>query len=265
VLWISLDGSSPESYADVRLGSSLPTVIENLRTLRYIRYKATDIDNSKPNLGIAFVAMKSNIAELPEVLRLGISLGAKQFSISNVLAHTPELHEQILYKRTVSNMATRLNTAFPLVNLPRMDSNEVTKDVLAEIYARKYRLELAGYESNRAVDSCPFVEQGSTAIRWDGSVHPCLPLLHTNQDYFANRLRHAQAYTVGSVLERDLLEIWHDKKYTDLRERVQRFDFSPCTFCNGCELSTDNQEDCLGNTGLACGGCLWAQGVIRCP
>ncbi len=265
MLWVSLDGSSPESYADVRLGSSLPKVIANLKNLRRVRYKATDIDNSKPNLGIAFVAMKDNIADLPDVLRLGVSLGAKQFSISNVLAHTPKLQEQILYSRTIFQTATRLSTSLPLVNIPRLDSDILTKDVLAEIYARKYRLEVAGYECNRAVDSCPFIEQGSTAIRWDGSVHPCLPLLHTNQDYFGKRLRHARAYTVGSVLEKDLRDIWNDENYADLRQRVQRFDFSPCTFCNGCELSTDNQEDCLGNTGLACGGCLWAQGVIRCP
>jgi MoaA/NifB/PqqE/SkfB family radical SAM enzyme len=264
-LWVSLDGSTPESYADVRLGSSLPKVLENLKTLRTIRYKATDIDNTKPNLGIAFVAMKDNIADLPEVLRLGISLGAKQFSISNVLAHTPELHEQILYKRTVFNTATRKTTSIPVVNLPRMDWNNYTKDVLADIFSRKYQLELAGYEINRAVDTCPFVEQGSTAIRWDGSVCPCLPLLHTNQHYFGRQMRHEHTYVLGNVLEKDVLELWKSKEYADLRERLQRFDFSSCTFCSGCELSTDNVEDCLGNTGLVCGGCLWAQGVIRCP
>ena len=265
MLWVSLDGSTPESYADVRLGSSLPQVMGNLKTLRRIRFKATDIDNTKPNLGIAFVAMKDNIADLPEVLRLGISLGAKQFSISNVLAHTPELHEQILYKRTVFHTATRQTTSIPVVNLPRMDWDRYTKDILVDIFSRKYRLELAGYEVNRAVDSCPFIEQGSTAIRWDGSVCPCLPLLHTNQDYFGTQLRRAQTYTFGNVLQNNLLEIWNSEMYADLRGRVQRFDFSSCTFCSGCELSTDNVEDCLGNTGLACGGCLWAQGVIRCP
>ena len=265
MLWVSLDGASPESYADVRLGSSLLQIIENLKTLRRIRYKATDIDNSRPNLGIAFVAMKDNIAELPELLRLGISLGAKQFSISNVLAHMPELSQQVLYQRTVSNTATRHSTSIPLINLPRMDWDSFTRDVLADIFARKYRLEVAGYELNRAVDSCPFIEQGSTAIRWDGSVCPCLPLLHTNQNYFGKQLRRAQTYTFGNVLENDLLTIWNSQMYAQLRERVQRFDFSPCTFCSGCELSTNNVEDCLGNTGLACGGCLWAQGVIRCP
>ncbi len=265
MLWVSLDGSSAESYADVRLGSSLPRVIENLKTLRRIRYKATDIDNSKPNLGIAFVAMKSNITDLPDVLRLGISLGAKNFSISNVLAHTPELNEQILYQRTIHNNTRRQSTSIPVVNLPRMDWDSLTKDVLAEIYARKYQLELAGYEINRALDSCPFIEQGSTAIRWDGSICPCLPLLHTNQNYTETRLRRSHAYPLGNILERGLLEIWNDEGYVGLRDRVQRFDFSPCAFCNGCELSTENREDCLGNSGLACGGCLWAQGIIRCP
>ena len=265
LLWVSIDGSTPESYADVRLGASLPQVIENLKTLRRIRYKATDIDNTKPTLGIAFVAMKKNIADLPDVLQLGISLGAKQFSISNVLAHTPELNEQVLYGRTVFNTATRRSTAYPAINLPRMDWNEHTQDILADVFARKYRLELAGNEFNRAVDSCPFIIQGSTAIRWDGSVCPCLPLLHTNQDYFGNRLRRLHTYSVGNVLDRDLLDIWNDEGYAALRERIQRFDFSPCTFCNGCELSEENLEDCLGNTGLACGGCMWAQGVIHCP
>ena len=46
-----------------------------------------------PRLGIAFVAMKRNIADLPAVIRLGQKLGADRFSVSNVLAHTPEMRE----------------------------------------------------------------------------------------------------------------------------------------------------------------------------
>jgi MoaA/NifB/PqqE/SkfB family radical SAM enzyme len=162
-------------------------------------------------------------------------------------------------------MITRQSTSIPVVNIPRMDWNNLTKDTLAEIYSRKYRLELAGYEVNRSLDSCPFIEQGSTAIRWDGNISPCLSLLHTNQSYCEQRLRKSFTFSLGNIREQELLDIWNDKKYVNLRERVQRFDFSPCTFCNGCELSTKNMEDCLGNTDLACGGCLWAQGLIRCP
>jgi MoaA/NifB/PqqE/SkfB family radical SAM enzyme len=265
VLWVSLDGSSQESYVDIRLGSSLPVVVENLRKLRYIRYKATDIDNSLPNLGIAFVAMEKNIKDLPDVLRLGVHLGATRFSISNVLPHTPELNDQVLYKRSTQNMIGRQNTAYPLVNISRMDWNDTTKDVLAYVYGRKFRLELAGYEVNRAIDTCPFIEQGSTSVRWDGIVAPCLPLLHTNQYICRQQLRKTIGYTLGNVQETGLLGIWNSDKYVALRDRLQIFNFSPCTFCDGCELSEENESDCLGNIDLSCGGCLWAQGFIRCP
>jgi hypothetical protein len=30
-------------------------------------------------------------------------------------------------------------------------------------------------------------------------------------------------------------------------------------------MADGNQEDCIGNHAPACGGCLWAQGLIRCP
>lgn len=42
-------------------------------------------------------------------------------------------------------------------------------------------------------------------------------------------------------------------------------DYSPCHVCGGCQLLEKNEEDCYGNTFPACGGCLWAQGVIQCP
>jgi MoaA/NifB/PqqE/SkfB family radical SAM enzyme len=127
MLWVSIDGATPESYADIRLGASLPTVIENLRRLRTIRYKAGYQHDHKPQLGIAFVAMKQNIADLPEVLRLGASLGAKQFSVSNVLAHTNEMQDQALYQRQTANHATWRDSQQAIVNLPRIDTNPLTQ------------------------------------------------------------------------------------------------------------------------------------------
>ncbi len=38
-LWVSLDGASPECYADVRLGDALPVVVENLTRLRAQKYQ----------------------------------------------------------------------------------------------------------------------------------------------------------------------------------------------------------------------------------
>ncbi len=85
-LWVSIDGASPASYADIRLGAELPKVIANISQLQKIREQA---GLAFPKLGIAFVAMKQNIADLPEVIRMGKELGADFFSVSGVLPHTP--------------------------------------------------------------------------------------------------------------------------------------------------------------------------------
>jgi MoaA/NifB/PqqE/SkfB family radical SAM enzyme len=113
--------------------------------------------------------------------------------------------------------------------------------------------------------SCPFVERGSVSVRWDGEVSPCLPLLHTHLGYLDFRSRTSLAHSVGNVNERSLLELWGDPRYVALRERLQAFDFAPCTVCNSCDMADENLEDCFGNTIPACGGCLWAQGFIQCP
>jgi len=69
----------------------------------------------------------------------------------------------------------------------------------------------------------------------------------------------------GNVRQRPLLDLWLDPDYVAFRQRVQNFEFSPCTFCGGCDWAEANLEDCRGNILPSCGGCLWAQGVIQCP
>ena len=68
MLWVSLDGASPECYTDVRLGNALPTILDNLKTMRYLQYSQFGLSPwaMSPRLGIAFVAMQRNIRDLPE-------------------------------------------------------------------------------------------------------------------------------------------------------------------------------------------------------
>jgi MoaA/NifB/PqqE/SkfB family radical SAM enzyme len=74
-----------------------------------------------------------------------------------------------------------------------------------------------------------------------------------------------KSHTFGNIKERSLKEIWDNEDYRDFRQKVYDFDFSPCVLCGGCEDVDSNEKDCLKNTFPACGGCLWAQGVIQCP
>jgi len=264
-LWVSLDGASPECYADVRLGDALPVVIENLTRLKAQKYKTFGFSSwaGLPKLGIAFVAMKRNIHDLGEVIKLGTRLGAVEFSISNVLAHNTELLDENLYMRSMS--LTPSAQLSPLVHMPLMDINEKTIGALTAVLKGMNRLELFGGLLNQNTDKCPFVERGSMAVRQDGKVSPCLPLLYTHEHFLDNRKRVSKEYFVGDVHETDLLTIWNHAKYLELRKRLQDFDFSPCAFCNSCEMANENLEDCFGNIQPTCGGCLWAQGMISCP
>lgn len=261
-LWVSIDGATPESYSDIRLGAQLPKVLKNLAHFRRLRKPG---HRPTPEIGIAFVAMKRNIADLPKVIKLGLQHGAARFSVSNVLPYTAEMQEEMLYRRTLSDITYMPSPWLPQISIPKMDINETTREAFIQALNSGCNVSFAGYNLGGASDVCTFIESGSMSIGWDGSVSPCLPLLHTHTSYLHNKPRINRRHVVGKVTDRSLLDLWRDPDYMAYRETVQGFGFAPCTFCGGCDLSEGNEEDCMGNEFPSCGGCLWAQGVIQCP
>ncbi len=262
LLWVSIDGATPESYADVRLGAELPNVLHNLSVLRRLRGGG---HFPKPEIGIAFVAMERNIDDLPEVLKIARRHGAKHFKVSNVLAIDEQLRGERLYESAANDLAFISSAFTPHLSLPKMPFTEKTRAALFEAFRSGYNVNFAGNSFSDANDVCNFVESGSLAVAWNGNVSPCLPLMHSHMHYIKGHWRRSRAHIVGNVNERGLLELWNDPAYVRYRDHVQGFAFSPCTFCGGCEMLDGNEEDCLGNVFPACGGCLWAQGLIQCP
>ena len=262
VIWVSIDGATPESYADVRLGAQLPKVLKNLSLFRKMRPGG---HYPRPEIGIAFVAMARNIDDLPEVLRIGRSLGAKYFSVSNVLPYTANMQSEMLYTRTLRDVTYMSSPTHAKLSLPRMDINEKTREAFLQALRSGYNVNFAGNSLGGATDVCNFIESGTMSIGWDGGVSPCWPLMHTHTSYLHGKPHLSRRHVVGNVNEQSLPDIWLDDEYLAYRQKVQSFGFAPCTFCGGCEMSEANEEDCFGNEFPACGGCLWAQGVIQCP
>lgn len=257
-IWISIDGASPESYEDVRLGNELPRIKANLHELRQIKYRYPGV---LPRLGITFVAMERNIQDLAAVARLTYELGGDTLHVSNLLPHTDEKRADILYRQRLDNWTNRGER----VLLPRMDANDRVWREYRELLRRYELHELTPNEFIRPMNSCPFIEKGSVAVRFDGKVSPCLPLLHSNTNYLKTLSRETRATFFGSLHESTLVEVWQDPEYVAFRKRVMEFDFAPCTACASCELAESNQEDCFGSVPVSCGGCLWAQGFVQCP
>jgi MoaA/NifB/PqqE/SkfB family radical SAM enzyme len=262
LLWVSIDGARPESYADVRLGAELPRVLENVRRFRRLRRPS---HRPVPQIGIAFVAMKRNIGDLPELLEMSRSLGAMYFHVSNLLPHTEAMSDEILYRESLTSITYFPSRWLRQLTLPKMDLNEFTREPFLRALDSGYNVILGGNNLGMSNDVCAFIESGSMIVGWDGSVSPCSPLLYTHTGYLRGYERKSYKHIIGRVQDRDLLDLWLDPEYVEYRERVHRFAFAPCSYCGGCEMSRDNLTDCFDNPAPACGGCLWAQGVIACP
>lgn len=262
LLWVSLDGATPESYADVRLGAALPQVLDNLRTFRGLRRTS---HRPKPEIGIVFVAMRRNLHDLPVLLSMGRSLGATRFIVTNLLPHTPAMCAETLYERSLKDIAYLPSPWVPRLDLPRMDLDETTRNPFFQALGSGHNVTFAGGNLGAANDTCRFIQEATLTVGWDGGVSPCLPLLYDHTSYLRRRKRTVRRYIVGHLAERSVLDLWGDTHHQAFRERVREFDFSPCVFCGGCDLSEANLADCMGNEFPTCGGCLWGQGVIQCP
>ena len=262
-LWVSIDGATPDSYADVRLGATLPLVIENVMRLRRLRKGG---HFAKPEIDVAFVAMKRNIHELPDVLKLAQRLDARQFKMSHVLPYTEELRDEILYAQSLRDPAYMQSLRIPHLSLPRMEFNEVTSEPLLEGAAGAAIPSIWPGTTWAAPMTCaitskvaPSPSDGMAA--WRRACPCCTPMPTTSAP---TGIRSSSTSWATSTTH-DLLDLWLDPEYVQYRERVHSFAFAPCTFCGGCELLESNEEDCVGNEFPSCGGCLWAQGLIQCP
>jgi MoaA/NifB/PqqE/SkfB family radical SAM enzyme len=260
-LWISLDGTTEESFEAIRAGASLQRVLENVEGLA----RRNGRDGHTIEIGIAFVVMKTNLKDVKYLDRLARSVGARRILVSHVLPYSEAMEKEMLCLQTLTLETLTFAPGKTELSLPRIDVNNTTKDALFSLFQGFENLTFMG---NRvAVDArrCRFVHERASFVRWDGAVSPCMGLLHAHRTYLYGLERRVRSHAFGNVCEGDLFDIWGSPAYTDFRGKVKAFDYSPCHVCGGCSLIEKNEEDCYGNTFPACGGCLWAQGIIQCP
>ena len=263
-LMVSIDSVRPERYDDIRVNSDFEQVIKNLRYLRQLKLRGKG-RHSNPQVGISFVAMKQNVADIPKLSWLAMHIGAWEIQVSNLVPHTPEMESQILYEHSLRSPAYRASRWVPNMNLPKLDMNGHTLAPLSEIYNSTISLSSLDVSLSARNDYCRFAQEGYAAIRWDGEVSPCLPLLHNHPMYLFGRRKQVIHHSLGNINQQPLGKIWQSPEFTEFRTRLREFPFSPCTTCGGCERFPANLVDCSHNTFPTCGGCLWAQGFVQCP
>jgi tungsten cofactor oxidoreducase radical SAM maturase len=244
-LVVSLDGVTPGTYAGVR-GANISRVLDNVRSLNKVKRESGSLT---PALGIEFVALKSNIGELADLTGLASRLGAARVLVSNVLAYTDEMRDEILYGYE-----------------PRPPLSAGGWPVKAGAWVMWGTLELPRMHWG-AEQRCRFVQDRATVVGWDGGVVPCYALAHT-YSYLTidGRRKRVERYTLGNVARESLLEVWTGEEYCNFRNEVRDFHFPSCPDCDlreSCDLREQNQA-CWG-WNPSCADCLWAQDIVRCP
>lgn len=262
-LWVSFDGTSEENFDDIRAGASFVQVVSNLIRLQELNRQSSH----KIKVGIAFVVMKSNINDLKKLDSLAQRVGAEEVSVSNVIPYSIDMLDEMLCESIIyANSQVYYPNSLP-INLPFIDKTERTKQTLFELFRDHNNISIMRNNIDPTTNSCRFIKERCTFIKWDGTVSPCMGLLHSYKTYFTSGRveREVTAYVLGDTRKNSLKEIWEGQEYHDFREKVDQFDFSPCLQCGPCELAEKNDEDCFGNKFPTCGGCLWGQGVVQCP
>ncbi len=244
-LVVSVDGVKPETYAGVR-GAMLSKVLDNIRNLNEAK---SQLGSLTPTLGIEFVAIKSNVAELAELTSLASRLSAARVLVSNVLPYTEDMRDEMLYGYE-----------------PRPPFSAGSWPVKLGPWVTWGNLELPRMHWG-AERRCRFVKDRAIVVGWDGSVSPCYALSH-NYTYFTvdGRKKRVGRYVLGNVNEQSLADIWTSEEYVRFRSEVRAFHFPSCPDCDlreTCDLRERN-EGCWG-WNPSCADCLWAQDIVRCP
>ena len=260
-LWVSIDGADEKNFDGIRKGAGFRGVLDGLSRVR----RRNEKSDRPIEIGLSFVVLRRNVADLSAMDDLARSVGAHTILVSNVLPYSADMEKEMLCALTLSTDTFASASPKIEMRLPRIDISPATRETILGLLRGFGNLTLMGNPIQAETHYCRFVEERTAFVRWDGAVAPCLGLLHGSKTFLYGYERAVKPHVFGDVRKTPIEAIWNSSEYRSFREKVRDFDFSPCHLCGGCSLLDSNEEDCFGNGFPACGGCLWAQGIVQCP
>lgn len=222
-LCISFDGASKKTFEKIRRGSNFDTIIKNIKRFNEARRRLNE--GEKPRLLFNVVLMRSNIEELPNIIKLARDLEVHSVSCSHVLIFERALDEESLFRHKMlanefmlkaQKRANRLGVSLNMPKLFRIDpiNNDLSLDKTRFI-SNEHR-------------TCDFLWKRSF-IRFNGDVAPCCA---------------PRRPIMGNIYRQSFEEIWNGEIYREMRRRLNTQDpFECCKFCNIYFQSVTNPDD----------------------
>lgn len=240
MVFVSMDAPDPEEYDRIRQGGDFTSVLANVTALVN---RKKELKSKFPEMGMEFVAMKSNYHKLPQLVRVANDLKVRKLIVTNLLPYHESMQDQIVYD--IDDTETPFGSNSPLSML------------MAQLPYMKLRTDR----------HCKFVEDKAMCVNHKGYVSPCYALMHSYSCFIYGRKKDIIPYYLGNVNEKELAEIWKETQYVNFRLAIKDFKFPSCPDCKyleGCSMADTNEMDCWGNS-PSCAECLWSRQLIACP
>lgn len=210
-LTVSLDGATAETHEAIRRGARFSQTLDHIRLWNSERNRQRNGD--RPGvLRIGFVAMKSNIVELPALVLLAHELGAEEVKVNGLEPYSEQCATEILYGANAAEYGHHFARA---------------AQVAASV---KVSLRLPELQLGNKRRCWPFPHVG-----WDGTVRPCGALVYRRPFFFLGLQEEHLAVSLGDIHQHGFLTIWRSAPYRGFRRQVRQNHFP--RVCHRCLLS----------------------------
>ncbi len=214
----SLDGATPATYQAVRGVNALPRVTRHLRLLVETKRR---LGAATPHISAWFIAMRENLHELLDVVRLSHSVGITAFYMQRFVYFGAGLGtaEQSLYHRLQETERTLIGQAEALCADLGMTFHASGATTPLQMMAT------TGPDA-RPWSACrrPTTLSYITA---NGNVLSCCFVPFVNAEY-----AQSGALILGNAFAEPLAAIWNGAAYQEFRRRILTDD--PASCCRGC-------------------------------
>jgi radical SAM protein with 4Fe4S-binding SPASM domain len=226
-LCVSLDGATAATYESIRDGSSFDRVARNVRAFVEVQRARR---SALPDLSIVFVAMRRNVAELPDVVRLAADWGVPKVRVQNLSHSFDDTDPSGEYALIRGFTASEALWGGPDGGAPT--------DTLAQARAAFREARSAAEELGVALrlpslDERPAERRAagtpgcdwpwrSAYVRHDGKAQPCCMVMGEDRAI------------LGDTGERPFDEVWRGARYAAFREAL--LSGEPPEVCRGCSM-----------------------------
>jgi radical SAM protein with 4Fe4S-binding SPASM domain len=180
---ISINGATSETYEHIMKGANFLNVLENIKSLVRIKEK---LNASLPELNIAIVAMKSNFREIPQIIKLAVSLEIKKVIIRFLHSLTP-IKEEMLTTDDLQVLRDLKNKRNPEIELITNDFGQLIDE--------------------KDKPSCNGCWEG-VYITVDGWITPCCHIYNPELINF------------GNIFDTNFKSIWNNTYYRNFRKEL---------------------------------------------